>query len=303
MQTDWKSSLRGYMDYLALEKGLSENSIDAYKRDVTQFAEFLLGDFNISVPNTFKAKHIEKYISHMYDLGLASNSQARIISGIRSFCKYMRIEKLMDSDPLELISTPKLSRKLPDVLTVEDIEEIISAVDMSKKEGVRNRAILEVLYSCGLRVSELINLQISRIDMFDNLVRVVGKGNKERIVPIGSQACEAITDYLDQYRAHLHVNDGHEDTLFLGRYGRGLTRQMIFTVLKKTTMRAGIKRKISPHTFRHSFATHLVEHGADLRAVQEMLGHAQITTTEIYTHLDKRYLQDQVNQFHPRAKS
>ena len=303
MQTDWKSTLRGYMDYLALEKGLSENSIDAYKRDVTQFAEFLLGDFNISVPNTFKAKHIEKYISHMYDLGLASNSQARIISGIRSFCKYMRIEKLMDSDPLELISTPKLSRKLPDVLTVEDIEEIISAVDMSKKEGVRNRAILEVLYSCGLRVSELINLQISRLDMFDNLVRVVGKGNKERIVPIGSQACEAITDYLDQYRAHLSVNDGHEDTLFLGRYGRGLTRQMIFTVLKNTTLRAGIKKKISPHTFRHSFATHLVEHGADLRAVQEMLGHAQITTTEIYTHLDKRYLQDQVNQFHPRANS
>ena len=303
MQTDWKSTLRGYMDYLALEKGLSENSIDAYKRDVTQFAEFLLGDFNISVPNTFKAKHIEKYISHMYDLGLASNSQARIISGIRSFCKYMRIEKLMDSDPLELISTPKLSRKLPDVLTVEDIEEIISAVDMSKKEGVRNRAILEVLYSCGLRVSELINLQISRLDMFDNLVRVVGKGNKERIVPIGSQACEAITDYLDQYRAHLSVNDGHEDTLFLGRYGRGLTRQMIFTVLKNTTLRAGIKKKISPHTFRHSFATHLVEHGADLRAVQVMLGHAQITTTEIYTHLDKRYLQDQVNQFHPRANS
>ena len=303
MQTDWKSTLRGYMDYLALEKGLSENSIDAYKRDVTQFAEFLLGDFNICVPNTLKAKHIEKYISHMYDLGLASNSQARIISGIRSFCKYMRIEKLMDSDPLELISTPKLSRKLPDVLTVEDIEEIISAVDMSKKEGVRNRAILEVLYSCGLRVSELINLQISRLDMFDNLVRVVGKGNKERIVPIGSQACEAITDYLDQYRAHLSVNDGHEDTLFLGRYGRGLTRQMIFTVLKNTTLRAGIKKKISPHTFRHSFATHLVEHGADLRAVQEMLGHAQITTTEIYTHLDKRYLQDQVNQFHPRANS
>ncbi len=239
----------------------------------------------------------------MYDLGLASNSQARIISGIRSFCKYMRIEKLMDSNPLELISTPKLSRKLPDVLSVEDIGEIISAVDMRKREGVRNKAILEVLYSCGLRVSELIYLKISRLDMFDNLVRVVGKGNKERIVPIGSQACEAITDYLDQYRAYLNINEGHEDTLFLGRYGRGLTRQMIFTVIKNTTIRAGIKKKISPHTFRHSFATHLVEHGADLRAVQEMLGHAQITTTEIYTHLDKRYLQDQLNQFHPRANS
>ena len=303
MQTDWKSTLRGYNDYLALEKGLSENSIEAYLLDVRGFAEFLLGTCNVENPNTFKTKHIEKYISHMYDLGLASNSQARIISGIRSFCKYMRIEKLMDNDPLELISTPKLSRKLPDVLTVDEIGDIISAVDMSKNEGVRNRAILEVLYSCGLRVSELINLQISRLDLLDNVVRVIGKGNKERIVPIGSQACEAIVDYMDQYRCQLNIDEGHEDTLFLGRYGRGLTRQMIFTVLKNTSIRAGIKKKISPHTFRHSFATHLVEHGADLRAVQEMLGHAQITTTEIYTHLDKRYLQDQVNQFHPRANS
>ena len=303
MQTDWKSTLRGYNDYLALEKGLSENSIKAYLLDVRGFAEFLIGACNVENPNTFKPKHIEKYISHMYDVGLSSNSQARIISGIRSFCKYMRIEKIMDNDPLEIISTPKLSRKLPNVLTVDEIGDIISAVDMSKNEGVRNRAILEVLYSCGLRVSELINLQISRLDLFDNVVRVIGKGNKERIVPIGSQACEAIVDYMDQYRCQLNINEGHEDTLFLGRYGRGLTRQMIFTILKNTSLRARIKKKISPHTFRHSFATHLVEHGADLRAVQEMLGHAQITTTELYTHLDKRYLQDQVNQFHPRSNS
>ncbi|MBM72331.1 MAG: tyrosine recombinase XerD [Crocinitomicaceae bacterium] len=303
MQTDWKSTLRGYNDYLALEKGLSENSIKAYLMDVRGFAEFLLGACNVENPNTFKPKHIEKYISHMYDVGLSSNSQARIISGIRSFCKYMRIEKIMDNDPLELISTPKLSRRLPIVLTVDEIGDIISAVDMSKTEGVRNRAILEVLYSCGLRVSELINLQISRLDLFDNVIIVIGKGNKERIVPIGSQACEAIVDYMDQYRCQLNINEGHEDTLFLGRYGRGLTRQMIFTILKNTSIRARIKKKISPHTFRHSFATHLVEHGADLRAVQEMLGHAQITTTELYTHLDKRYLQDQVNQFHPRSNS
>ncbi len=303
MQTDWKSTLNGYNDYLALEKGLSKNSIEAYNRDVKGFAEFLLLECNVKNSNTFKPKHIEKYINHMYDLGLSSNSQARIISGIRSFCKYMRIEKLMDSDPLELISTPKLSRKLPDVLTVDDIEKIISSVDMSKNEGVRNRAILEVLYSCGLRVSELINLQISRLDLIDSLVKVIGKGNKERVVPIGSQACEAINDYINQYRSHLSIDPGHEDILFLGRYGRGLTRQMIFTILKNTSQIAGIKKKISPHTFRHSFATHLVEHGADLRAVQEMLGHAQITTTEIYTHLDKRYLQDQVNQYHPRANS
>ena len=303
MQTDWKSTLRGYNDYLALEKGLSENSIKAYLMDVRGFAEFLLGACNVENPNTFKPKHIEKYISHMYDVGLSSNSQARTISGIRSFCKYMRIEKIMDNDPLELISTPKLSRRLPIVLTVDEIGDIISAVDMSKTEGVRNRAILEVLYSCGLRVSELINLQISRLDLFDNVIIVIGKGNKERIVPIGSQACEAIVDYMDQYRCQLNINEGHEDTLFLGRYGRGLTRQMIFTILKNTSIRARIKKKISPHTFRHSFATHLVEHGADLRAVQEMLGHAQITTTELYTHLDKRYLQDQVNQFHPRSNS
>ena len=303
MQSDWKSALRGYTDYLALEKGLSENSIEAYKRDVNLFAEFLHGECKVMSPNTFKTKHIEKYTSYMYDLGLSSNSQARIISGIRSFCKYMRIEKLMDNDPLELISTPKLSRKLPDVLTVDDIDKIISSVDMSRKEGIRNRAILEVLYSCGLRVSELVSLQISRVDMIDSLVSVIGKGNKERIIPIGSQACEAITNYLEHYRSKLNINDGHEDILFLGRYGRGLTRQMIFTILKETSLLAGIKKKISPHTFRHSFATHLVEHGADLRAVQEMLGHAQITTTEIYTHLDKRYLQDQVNSYHPRANS
>ena len=303
MQSDWKSTLRGYTDYLALEKGLSENSIEAYKRDVNLFAEFLHGECKVMSPNTFKTKHIEKYTSYMYDLGLSSNSQARIISGIRSFCKYMRIEKLMDNDPLELISTPKLSRKLPDVLTVDDIDKIISSVDMSRKEGIRNRAILEVLYSCGLRVSELVSLQISRVDMIDSLVSVIGKGNKERIIPIGSQACEAITNYLEHYRSKLNINDGHEDILFLGRYGRGLTRQMIFTILKETSLLAGIKKKISPHTFRHSFATHLVEHGADLRAVQEMLGHAQITTTEIYTHLDKRYLQDQVNSYHPRANS
>ena len=303
MQSNWKSTLIGYSDYLALEKGLSENSIEAYQRDMKQFADFLLEECGVNVPNTFKTKDIERYISHMYDLGLASNSQARIISSISSFCKYMRIEKLMDTDPLELVSTPKLSRKLPDVLTVDDIEKIISSVDMSKNEGVRNRAILEVLYSCGLRVSELVNLQISRLDMIDSLVSIIGKGNKERIVPIGSQACEAIAIYLKHYRSQLNIDEGHEDTLFLGRYGRGLTRQMIFTILKNAATRAGIKKKISPHTFRHSFATHLVEHGADLRAVQEMLGHAQITTTEIYTHLDKRYLQDQVNQFHPRANS
>jgi integrase/recombinase XerD len=301
--SDWKSSLRGYEDYLALEKGLSSNSIEAYVRDVRYFADFLDSECKVQNPTKIVSRHIEKYIGNLYDLGLASNSQARMISGIRSFCKYLRIEKLMDSDPLELISTPKLDKKLPDVLTVDEIGRIIAAVDMSKSEGVRNRAILEVLYSCGLRVSELIGLQMTRLDLIDSLVRVVGKGNKERIVPIGSQACEAIAEYMTHYRSNLNINEGHEDILFLGRYGRGLTRQMIFTILKNTAISAGIKKKISPHTFRHSFATHLVEHGADLRAVQEMLGHAQITTTEIYTHLDKTFLHKQIQEFHPRSES
>ena len=203
MQTDWKSTLRGYEDYLALEKGLSKNSIDAYKRDVRQFAEFLLDYCDDPPPNKIQTQHVEKFIGHMYDLGLSSNTQARIISGVRSFCKFMRIEKLMNYDPLELISTPKLKRKLPDILTVDDIESIISSVDMSKKEGVRNRAILEVLYSCGLRVSELVKLQMSRVDLIDSIVSVIGKGNKERVVPIGSQASEAINDYLAQYRSNL----------------------------------------------------------------------------------------------------
>ena len=300
-QTDWKSSLRGYEDYLSLEKGLSKNSILAYMRDIIQFADFAIEGDKLSNPSLINTSNIELFIAFMYDKGLASNTQARMLSGVRSFCKYLRIEGVMTTDPLELISSPKLQKKLPDVLTVGEIEGIINAVDMSKSQGVRNRAMLEVLYSCGLRVSELVGVQISRLDLIDRVVRVVGKGNKERMVPIGSQACEAIAEYLTHYRGNLVIDPGHEDLLFLGRYGRGLTRQMVFTILKNSAELAGIRKKISPHTFRHSFATHLVEHGADLRAVQEMLGHAQITTTEIYTHLDKRYLQDQVSRFHPRS--
>jgi len=301
IRTDWKSSLRGYEDYLSLEKGLSRNSILAYMRDIIQFADYAIEEDKVSNPSLINPDNIEHFIAFMYDKGLAAKSQARMLSGIRSFCKYLRIEGVMKSDPLELISSPKLEKKLPDVLTVVEIEAIISSVDMSKPQGVRNKAMLEVLYSCGLRVSELVGLQMSRLDLIDRVVRVVGKGNKERMVPIGSQACEAIAEYISNYRGSLVIDHGHEDLLFLGRYGRGLTRQMVFTILKNCAALAGIRKKISPHTFRHSFATHLIEHGADLRAVQEMLGHAQITTTEIYTHLDKRYLQDQVSKFHPRS--
>ena len=301
ISADWKSTTRGYIDYLSLEKGLSDNSIEAYVRDIKQFANFLEDTQSLSSPSNISPDQITKFISHMYDLGLSSNSQARIISGIRSFCSYLRVEKIMSSNPLELISTPKLEKKLPDFLLVSEVDDIISMVDMSKDEGMRNKAILEVLYSCGLRVSELINLQLSRINTTDRLISVVGKGDKERIVPLGSQALEAIENYLEHHRCNISVKQGHEDYLFLGRYGKKLTRQMVFLILKKCVALAGIRKNVSPHTFRHSFATHLVESGADLRAVQEMLGHAQITTTEIYTHLDRKYLQDQVNHYHPRS--
>ena len=303
VNADWKSTTRGYEDYLSLEKGLSDNSIEAYMRDIKQFANFLEDTGALISPSKISSDQISQFISHMYDLGLSGNSQARIISGIRSFCSYLRIENIMISDPLELISTPKLEKKLPDFLTVYEVDNVISMVDMSKDEGLRNKAILEVLYSCGLRVSELINLQVSRIDVKDRLISVIGKGDKERIVPLGSQALEAIESYIEHHRSRISVKPGHEDFLFLGRYGKKLTRQMIFIILKKCVELAGIRKTVSPHTFRHSFATHLVESGADLRAVQEMLGHAQITTTEIYTHLDRRYLIRQVNEYHPRSTS
>ena len=223
------------------------------------------------------------------------------MSGVRSFCKFLSIEGVIDTNPIELIEGPRPQRKLPDVLTVNEIDRIIASVDMSRREGVRNKAMLEVLYSCGLRVSELINLQMSRIDLIDGVVKVIGKGNKERIIPIGRQACDSIDDYLSHYRSAIIPLPGHEDTMFLGRQGRKMTRQMAFTMLKRSVIAAGIRKNVSPHTFRHSFATHLIEAGADLRAVQEMLGHAQITTTEIYTHLDKKYLENQVSSYHPRS--
>ncbi|MEE2838417.1 MAG: site-specific tyrosine recombinase XerD [Bacteroidota bacterium] len=299
--TDWNSSVQGYKDYLVLERGLSKNSVLAYMRDIHQFRDFATNKENVKRPTDIELPHVERFLGHLYDKGLARNSQARMLSGVRSFCKYLRIEGVMDSDPIQLIQAPKPERKLPDVLSVEEIESIIGAVNMSRREGVRNKAMLEVLYSCGLRVSELIELKLSRVDLIDGVVKVVGKGNKERVIPIGQQACDAIDDYLSHYRADVIPLKGHEDTLFLGRQGRGMTRQMAFTMLKRSVIAAGIRKNVSPHTFRHSFATHLIESGADLRAVQEMLGHAQISTTEIYTHLDSRFLKDQVTKFHPRS--
>ncbi|MDA0912447.1 MAG: site-specific tyrosine recombinase XerD [Bacteroidetes bacterium] len=302
IKSDWNSAINGYETYLALERGLSANSIAAYLRDISKFSSYCLEHEAISDPGLIGMTHIEHYMGFLFDEGIARNSQARMLSGIRSFCKYLRLEKILEGNPVELIEAPKPQRKLPDVLSVNEISAIIQSVDLSRREGVRNRAMLEVLYSCGLRVTELCELQLSKVDFVDKVIQVIGKGNKERMIPIGTTAINAIDDYLAQYRADIIPMKGHEDTLFLGRQGRGLSRQMAFTMLRRVAIQAQVRKSISPHTFRHSFATHLLEAGADLRAVQEMLGHAQIVTTEIYTHLDRRFLRNQIDQFHPRSQ-
>jgi integrase/recombinase XerD len=300
-QTDWTSALIGYRTYLELERGLSQNSIQAYIRDIEQFSEFAQKEEGTSSPTGIEMETVEHFMGSLFDRGLARNSQARMLSGVRSFCKYLRIEGLIEGDPVELVESPRPQRKLPDVLSVEEIHTLIESIDLSRREGVRNKAMLETMYSCGLRVTELVDLKLSQVDLIDGVVRVIGKGNKERIVPIGTTAMNAIDDYLSHYRSALVPQSGFEDTLFLGRQGRSMSRQMTFTMIRRVTIQAGIRKNVSPHTFRHSFATHLVEAGADLRAVQVMLGHAQLTTTEIYTHLDRRFLRDQVTKFHPRS--
>jgi integrase/recombinase XerD len=300
-QTTWQAAMDGFRDYLRLERGLSPNSVAAYHRDIDQFARFAQFEEDIKRPEDIDMNTIEHFMGSLFDRGLARNSQARMLSGVRSFCKYLRLEGVMDSDPVELIESPRPARKLPDVLTVEEVSKIIDSIDLSRREGVRNRAMLEVLYSCGLRVSELCELRLSKLNVVDMWVAVVGKGNKERLVPIGRRALAAVDDYLAQYRSALVPQPGHEDILFLGRQGRGMSRQMAFTMIRRAAILAGVRKSVSPHTFRHSFATHLIEAGADLRAVQEMLGHASITTTEIYTHLDRRFLREQIDKFHPRG--
>jgi integrase/recombinase XerD len=273
VQSDWKSTIKGYEDYLRLEKGLSENSIAAYLRDIRQFSKFCLEEQSIPHPGELVTNAVQQYMQHLYDREIARNSQARMLSGIRSFSKYLRLENIIETDPVELVSSPRPERKLPDVLSIEEVNRIISTVDLSRREGVRNKAMLEVLYSCGLRVTELCELQLSKVDFIDGVVQVIGKGNKIRTIPIGTTALQAIDDYLAEYRSQLIPMKGHEDTVFLGRQGRGLSRQMAFTMLRRVAIQAQIRKSISPHTFRHSFATHLIEAGADLRAVQEMLGH------------------------------
>ncbi|RLD25115.1 MAG: site-specific tyrosine recombinase XerD [Bacteroidetes bacterium] len=297
----WDSEIRDFKNYLKLERGLSENSIEAYLRDITKLKEFCQGENKSLEIDLVTSQILTSFLVTLSQFGLSTHSQARIISGIKAFYKYLMIEKRVANDPTLLIDAPRLGRKLPDTLDLFEIDKLLAAIDHSKLEGPRNRAIIEVLYSSGLRVSELTNLKLSNLFLETGFLRVVGKGNKERLVPIGSEAIKYLNIYLKEVRSHQKIKKGEEDIVFLNRNGSRLSRVMIFTLIKNITIRAGIKKKVSPHTFRHSFATHLIEGGADLRAVQEMLGHESITTTEIYTHLDKSYLKQIIEEYHPRS--
>ena len=297
--TMWQPYKKGYKAYLQLEKSLSDNSVEAYLHDIEKFTTFLSATKALKTPPQITLKDLEQFIRWINELGMTPGSQARIISGLKSFFKYCLLERIITSDPSALLESPKLKRTLPDILSFDEIEKIINQLDLSKPEGGRNKAMLETLYSCGLRVSELINLRISCLFLNDGFVRVIGKGDKERLVPIGSDAIKYINIYRNDIRIHIAIKPGNDDILFLNRRGSKLSRVMIFLIIKEMARLAEINKTISPHTFRHSFATHLVEGGADLRAVQEMLGHESITTTEIYTHLDREYLRNTLQQFHP----
>jgi integrase/recombinase XerD len=296
-----KSHITGFKSYLKLERSLSENSIEAYLHDITMLDQFLeLKKLKLN-PATIVLSHLQEFIKYINELGLSARSQARIISGIKGFFKYCLIENLIIDDPSQLLESPRLGRKLPDTLSVEDINNLIGAIDLSKPEGIRNKAMLETLYSCGLRVSELTGLKISNVHSDIGFVKVTGKGDKERLVPMGSVAIKHIRIYMDEIRPNISVQKGNEDYMFLNNRGKPLSRVMMFLVIKQLAEKISLKKNISPHTFRHSFATHLIEGGADLRAVQEMLGHESITTTEIYTHLDRDYLRASIIKHHPRA--
>ena len=296
--TDIADVKRRFLAHLTLTKGMSRNTAQAYSDDVDKLTRFL-AETGVAVDHASTAD-LETFVSTLHDVGIQPRSQARIISGVKSFYKFLRLEGYMDADPTELLLTPKIGRHLPEVLTIDEIDAMIDAIDMSKPEGQRNRAIIETLYGCGLRVSELIGLQLSQLFMEERYVIIQGKGNKQRLVPISPVAIEQITLYLEQTRAHQVAKRGSEDILFLNRRGAMLTRQMIFHIVKQLCELAGIRKVISPHTLRHSFATHLLEGGANLRAIQQMLGHESITTTEIYVHIDRSRLRDEILTHHPR---
>jgi len=297
----WKTTIQAFESYLTLERGLSANSIEAYLRDVHKLQQYFDEEGKNVSPEKVSLDDLHKFVVWAAELGMQASSQARLISGIKAFYKYLLISNGVDDDPSELLEAPKIGRKLPDTLNHVEVEALIAAIDLSKPEGERNKAIVETLYGCGLRVSELINLKISNLYFNDEFIKVQGKGDKERLVPIGRAAMTQINRYIEQVRVHQKIQRGFEDYVFLNRRGKSLTRVMIFTIIKNLAEIIGLKKTISPHTFRHSFATELIERGADLRAVQEMLGHESITTTEIYTHLDREYLRSTIMSFHPRA--
>lgn len=296
--SNWERYIKDFVSYLKIEKGLAENSILAYHNDVDKLKEFAATSSKL--PDQLSYEDLKQFLSTLFDLGLSARSQARIISGIKQFYGFLILENLTKIDPSELLEQPKLGRKLPEVLTIEEIDALLNAIDLSKNEGHRNRAMLETLYSCGLRVSELVGLRFSDLFFEEGFIRVIGKGNKERLVPVSPQVQKEIDIYQQHIRNHLNIQKGSENIVFLNRRGAQLTRVMVFTIIKNLAESIGLKKNISPHTFRHSFATHLIEGGANLRAIQEMLGHESITTTEIYTHLDQRFLRDAILSFHPR---
>ena len=297
----WSRYITEFVSYLKIEKGLSNNSILAYKNDTNKLKNYC-EDNNLSVKEV-QYEHLKNFVTELYDLGLSARSQARIISGIKQFYTYLLLENLVSSDPSELLEQPKIGRKLPEVMSIEEIDQLIRANNLESPEGYRNRAILEVLYSCGLRVSELVELKFSDLFYDEGFVRVIGKGNKERLVPLSKSVEREIQKYVEKTRSTLKIKAGNENFIFLNRRGSKLTRVMIFLIIKDLARKIDLKKKISPHTFRHSFATHLIEGGANLRAIQEMLGHESIITTEIYTHLDQRFLKDAILSFHPRNAS
>jgi integrase/recombinase XerD len=295
----WDPYKKGFRAYLQLERSLSDHSISAYLSDIEKLTSFLLAQNLKKTPAEIELKDLQQFVRWIAELGMTASSQARIISGVRTFYKYCLTEDVSKSDPTTLLEAPKLKRSLPDVLSFDEIEELIGQIDLSTPEGTRNKAILETMYSCGLRVSEVVNLKLSQFYPDIGFVRVIVKGNKERLVPIGRSAIKYVGIYAKTVRNHINIEKGEEDILFLNRRGRRLSRVMIFLIIKDLAKKAGTSKNISPHTFRHSFATHLVEGGADLRAVQEMLGHESITTTEIYTHLDREFLRKTLQRFHP----
>jgi len=297
---NWVKYINDYKSYLKIERGLSVNSVTNYAFDMQKLTDYLRDNAIDVSPITITEEVLQQFIYYVYKEGLSERSRARLISGLKSFFNFLVFEDYRKDIPMELIEVPKIGRKLPDTLSTSEIDSLISAIDLSTAEGERNRAILETLYSCGLRVSELTALKLSDLFFEEGFIKITGKGNKQRFVPIGSHTQKYISIYMSSIRSHLVINKGHEDTLFLNRWGRGLTRAMVFTIIKQLAVKINLQKKISPHTFRHSFATHLLENGADLRSIQLMLGHESITTTEIYVHLDRKFLNEVINAYHPR---